>query len=687
MPRLTALVLSAGLVACGGRFEGLGPCGDACAEIAPAPRLARLTHAQWEQTVADLLLLPEPPALAGTFIGDGLSDGFDNDATRLQIGPELWQDYQRAAELLARRVVEDHDLYVVNVPQDPRSPDAGIDFEDVVLGNNAARVTATTGAPSGTAYNIWTNGSLYVNYMLPQAGNYDLVVSAWASRCQTDLALMEVKANGNLVLTTEVSAQTSSAAQDFVIPLNVAAGPLGVEVSFMNDCYVNGEDRNLIVTQIAVYGGEGGLGTSQATEADAVAWIDAFGRRAHRRPLSDEDRKGYLALWRKGSELVASGDDFADGVRVVVQAMLQSPFFLYRTELSVAQDDGGRISLDGYEVANRLSYAMWGTMPDDALFAAAASGELATEAGVRAQAERLIQHPRARQIVRGLHAELLNTQAWANINKDPVLFPAYRPTMNASMQEEPLRFAEDVVLDSRTGVFSLFTAPYTFVDAEIAGLYGAQVEPGAGFVRVDLDPAQRSGLLTQVGFLAYEADAYEASIIHRGVYISRKVLCANLPPPPDVIAPLPGPQEGLTNRERVDQHTGDGTCGAGCHSVIINPPGFALENYDAMGIWRTTDAGKPVNASGAYPTADGMVSWSGPVDFTANIADSLDVHRCYVSHWHKWLHGRGIDERDKARLERLGAASRGNDRPIRELILDILADDGFRYRAPSLEAE
>jgi hypothetical protein len=202
------------------------------------------------------------------------------------------------------------------------------------------------------------------------------------------------------------------------------------------------------------------------------------------------------------------------------------------------------------------------------------------------------------------------------------------------------------------------------------------------FERIELDPTERSGILTLLGPLAAKADWGQSSPIHRGVFINDTILCKSLPHPPDVIPNLPVQDTTLTNRERVEAHTGEGTCGEGCHSQLINPPGFALENYDELGRFRTEDNGKPVDASASYYfVVDGLKSWETGIEFTEIVANSQEAHSCYSEHLMSYFLGRPVSDAisDEKILTEMTQSSMSN-RPILELVLQIVESEAFQWR-------
>jgi len=421
--------------------------------------------------------------------------------------------------------------------------------------------------------------------------------------------------------------------------------------------------------------------TDGDSDAQARAFITSFGRRVYRRPLSAAELERHLQVFHLGVATPGQLAAFPAGVRLVVQTMLQSPFFLYRVEASETADADGRIRLSAHEVASKLSYMLWNTMPDDELFAAADADALAQPAGVAAQAARMLEDPRAHAMVASFHHQLLAVDHYSDVYKDPVKFPGFDPALNAMMATETMMFIEEVVFKQDGDLATLLTAPFTFVNAALAPLYGVEGEFGPDFVKVELDPAQRAGILTQIGFLASNAGGFENDPIHRGVFMNLKLLCTGLPPPPNVVPPLPAPVPGESLRERITRHTGKGTCGEGCHGYLINPLGFAFEHYDPLGRWQTMDAGKPVDAADEFVFGGVAQAYDGAVELAQLMADSDEAHRCYVGHLLEYGYARGPQVADNKLIRRIADGSRDGTISIKQIILELTQSDAFLYRA------
>jgi len=413
----------------------------------------------------------------------------------------------------------------------------------------------------------------------------------------------------------------------------------------------------------------------QSMEDRAREFVTTFGRRVYRRPLSSAEADVYVSGFLGAGSDYSDLDDFQAGVHLTLQKMLQSPYFLYRV-IDGEETEPGVIPLDGWQRASRLSYALWNTMPDEALFEAAASGALDTPEGMAAEAERMLEHPYARDMVDDFHRQLLKFDAYLDQYRNPDFFPDFDPNIGYAMQEEARRFIKDIVLDRDQGYTELLTSTRTFANDELAAVYGLETTLGDQFVEVELDPTQRAGLLTRSGFLMSRSYQVDPDPIHRGAFISFDLMCNIHPPIPDNIS-SPEPDPTKTNRERVNDHTGPGTCGSGCHTTLINPAGFAFENFDATGAWRTEDNGKPVDASATF-TFDGEPrSFDDAVDFSQLMADSQQAHTCYSQHLLEYLHARKSRPADRDPLNKLGEMSVSGDRSIRGIIIDLVTSDDF----------
>jgi hypothetical protein len=423
--------------------------------------------------------------------------------------------------------------------------------------------------------------------------------------------------------------------------------------------------------------------TSSRLADKEAAFLRIFGQRVYRRPLSASELDARRTLFDRAPELYPDLDPFVAGVRASVVAFLQSPFFIYRAELSQEPTAMGSPigPLGDWEIASRLSYAIWNTMPDDELFRAAAAGELATAAGAHAQISRMISAPRTRVTVRRFFDQLYGGDRYAGLNKNPTLYPDFTPTIAADMRAELGKFTGNVY-EQGGGVRELLTSTTTFVTPGLSAIYGvtppgASVQDADGFVQVQLDPTKRAGLLTLSGFLGWKGTASQPNTIQRGVFINRKIICQPLPsPPPQAQGKTLGDQK--TDRERVDALTGPGTCGAGCHGIYINGPGFALEHYGAMGEYRAFDGDTPVDSSGTFSFAEGPVAFTDAIDLSETLARSPQVHACFSDYLVQYVVGRDTAPADAAVVEELAGRSAAGA-STRDLLISLLESDLTRY--------
>jgi hypothetical protein len=406
-----------------------------------------------------------------------------------------------------------------------------------------------------------------------------------------------------------------------------------------------------------------------SSASDAPGFIRDLGRRAFRRPLTPDEEQRYAVLFSSGATIFNSGDSFADGALLVIEAMLQSPHFLYRTELTA---NGMRLS--GYELAAKLSFLLRNTTPDDALLTAAQNGQLDTQDGLAALARQMLDEPSARQVLDRFHTELYGLDRYRSIDKDPTLFPAYSESLNATLQQADLLFFGRV-FSSGFGLREILTSPVAYANQALAGFYGISAA-GSELAEVTLDQG-RPGFLTRLGFLAYNASLRDPDPIHRGVDINHRVLCADLAPPPGDIPPLPSSMPGQTNRERVTAHTGPGTCGASCHGQIINPLGFSLEGFDAMGQARTMDNGQLVDTSGEYAFTDGLKSFANIRELTALLAESPQAHGCYAAMLGEFGMTRDMAGGDGEMVTSLQQSSMTQNTSLKNMLLALVSRTEF----------
>ncbi len=414
--------------------------------------------------------------------------------------------------------------------------------------------------------------------------------------------------------------------------------------------------------------------------ARAEAFVRDFGMRAFRRPLEEDEVIAYAALFPGAAELYDESTGFEAGVQLVVETMLQSPHFLYRIESST-EAQGDVIALGDFEVAQRLSYFLLDSMPDDELFDVAIEGSLTQGDVLEDQARRLLADPRAKKVVESFHDDLFDAQSYLGASPSPAFYPDAPTDLGELAVQEFHTFVERTLVDDQGGVYDLLTSSVAYVNDDLAAIYGVTGVVGDEFQRVELDPALRRGIFTQIGFLAGNATGVQPDPIHRGAFISERITCSELPPPPDVIPPLPD-VEGLTNREAIEELTEEpGSSCAGCHTTFINPMGFPFENYDSTGAFRTIDDGKTVDPATTVILDGQETPVANAVELADLLAQSPAVHECYAKHWVEYASGRPALPEDDALVQRLAAASLDSSASMQDTLIEIVKSQPFTTRS------
>jgi hypothetical protein len=421
-------------------------------------------------------------------------------------------------------------------------------------------------------------------------------------------------------------------------------------------------------------------------DACAEELIRTMGPRAYRRPLDEAEIAALVGVYLDGK---AEGD-FANGIRVALQGMLQSPYFLYHVELGTqSESDGAPVSLTGHELAARLSYFLWDSMPDEALFAAAEAGELYTDEGLEAQVERMLEDPKAAEAIASFHLQWLGVDEIDGVEKDGVVYPAFTAELAASMKAETAAFANWVIGSGDARLETLLTSNVSLTDdPNLLALYGVTLPPGhVPGEPVELPATERAGLLTQASLLARHAHADQTSPVHRGKLVRENFLCTPLPPPPgDVDNVPPDPTPGATTRQRFAEHVEDPAC-AGCH-VLIDGLGFGFEGYDGIGAFRTMEEGQAVDASGEVVGTDDIDGpFVGAVELAAKLAESDQVRACVATQWFRYALGRIDTGDDQCAFDHMNEAFAASDYDVRELVKTIVLSDSFRFRRVDALAE
>jgi len=412
--------------------------------------------------------------------------------------------------------------------------------------------------------------------------------------------------------------------------------------------------------------------TDQALKAvvnttDAATFIKTFGRRAFRRDLTAAEVTTYTALYQTGSTYSGSQSAFTKGAGIVMTAMLQSPHFLYRTEMG---DNGA--PLTGYEMAAKLSLWLWNTTPSDSMLDAAAKGTFDTADGAQAQAKTMLEDTASVNAIREMHSQLYKIPLFDTISKDASV-QGYSDGLKAEFTNSANAFF-DYIYSKNLGVKDILTTNVAFAGPLTAALYGVQAS-GSGVQQVTL--TDRSGWYSQAPFLTQWAINNAPDSIHRGVRVAVDSLCLELGPPSGVVLPpVPAQLADQTNRQRYEGLTNG--CGAPCHTVYINPVGFAFEQYDGIGRFRTTDNGKPVDTTGSYPFSDGTKSFKDSNELMQEIANGSQAHQCWSKKLASYALERDIVDSERPTIEALGAVSQASGGSLKQVMLALVQSQAFR---------
>ncbi len=400
--------------------------------------------------------------------------------------------------------------------------------------------------------------------------------------------------------------------------------------------------------------------------------LDTFGRRAMRKTLNDEERASLLRAFRTVRALPTA--TWNDGLSAVVQVILQSPQFLYVTEVGTPVDGASRPTshLTPIEVATKLALFLWGSVPDAALLDAAEQGRLTTTADVTRETRRLLADPRARTGYLHFADQWLELDGSAAVNKNATLFPLWTAGLAASSKRELQTFAAD----SFTGAKSyahLLTDRGTALDPMLAAVYGA----GASDTRL---PQGRAGILTRVAWLSTHAHPEQTSPTLRGKAIRVRMLCEDIaPPPPGVDVVLPNVAGPATLRQKLAIHMVAGSSCYSCHSMM-DPLGFGLEGFDAIGTARTTEAGGlAIDSTGEINPGVAGGQFNNAVELSERLAASPTANRCYLTQVYRYAQGRTETTKDRCHLDS-AASSLAAGATLQDVAIAVTSSDAFLYR-------
>jgi hypothetical protein len=415
-----------------------------------------------------------------------------------------------------------------------------------------------------------------------------------------------------------------------------------------------------------------GLVSCSSAQVDATCagtFIDRFAPRAFRRPIDATERQALLTVYAQGAKATP-----ADGVRLVLEAILQSPSFLYRTELGQPTTPGKPTPLGAYELATALSFLIIDSIPDDELWGTAQDGSITMPDVFARQADRLLASPRGRNNIARIYLKWLGLGAGVTVELSAAMYPEYNDAMRQSMLEESSRFLAGLV--SQNGTFTdLFTSRQTYVDSTLAKLYGVPYT-GSGFVATTL-PAERSGILTQAGVLTSKSRGHP--IVIRGKFVRRDLFCQDIQPPPPTVNIMMFSGMGLTERQQATARANDPVCGQ-CHHMM-DPIGISFEKYDALSRYVPTNPdGTPVDSAGKIDLTDVDGPLNSPLELAAKLGQSAEVRACVAQNMLAYANGRELSTADQCEHDRLAAQVQVLGSHLTDWIGGIVHSPAFAWR-------
>ena len=625
--------------------------------------LRRLNRAEYDNTVRDLFGIDI--SVSADFPSDDVGYGFDNIGDVLSMPPVLFERALEAAEKVARTAIVTGDI-------------------------ESAPVLKGSGGTLGS------HGEIGEDFDFPAEGEYLFRVHASGDQAGPDPVRMGFRIAGREEHVVEVPNRRRSP-KDYEFRMKVPAGRQRFAVAFLND-YYNPEaenprqrDRNLHVDSLSVIGPLGVVeailpashrrifarpiptGLEPAAEREIVLEnLRPLVSRAFRRPARGAEVERLADMFAAAR---ASGETVESSMRVAVTAMLVSPSFLFLVETDPPAGEIRR--LDDHELAARLSYFLWSSMPDEALATAADRGELRSDEQIVAQARRMLADPKSRALVDNFAGQWLHLRTLPAFSPDRARFPSFDEELRDAMRRETEEFFAAIVREDRS-IVEFLDSDSTFVNERLAKHYGIEGVTGAEFRRVAVNREQRGGLLGQASILAVTSNPTRTSPVKRGRWVLENLLAAPPPPPPPNVPELPSSGEALTGtlRQRMEQHRTNPSC-ASCHK-LMDPLGFGLENFDAVGAWRTEDGPAAVDPSGELP--DGR-RFAGPAELRqVLVARRAEFRRCLVEKLFTYALGRGLEYYDACAVERIASQTEARGDRFAEIVAGIVTSVAFRER-------
>jgi mono/diheme cytochrome c family protein len=618
--------------------------------------LRRLNRSEYSNTIRDLLGLEF--RADKDFPADDSGDGFDNIGDVLSVSPLLMEKYLSAAESIAARALDSGPL------PNPIKVEYSIKLQ------NLQRISPST---------------VEATHRFDYDAEYDLVIGCTGQRApDAKPVTLGIWLDGKLIRTSKVEMKPSGLVyfdpySEERVRLALPQGDHTLRAGWIADEFLATLPKeqlyqakvNKFITSLTFVGpiarlpeqpGRKRLLRCDPSTGDACvrSILSALAQRAYRRSVSEAE---VTQLTRFVDQARADGQSVEQGLALALQAVLVSPHFLFHVERDDFPAAAGRVHrLSEVELASRLSYFLWSSMPDDELLNAALRGQLATNAGLDRQVRRMLRDPKALALAENFAGQWLETRNLASIKPDPDKFPDWNPELRDALGRETQLFFAWILQNNRP-ISDFIDARYTFLNDKLASYYGIPGVRGPEFRRVALSTRERGGVLSQGSVLAVSSYPTRTSVVLRGKYVLQNILGAPPPPPPADVPALDerAASSSASLRQQMEAHRSNAVC-ASCHARM-DPLGFGLESFDAIGRWRTQDGGQPVDASGVLPSGE---AFQGPAELRVLLKRRLpDFARCLTEKMLTYALGRGL---------------RAQDRPTVRALSDQLAASGYAFQ-------
>lgn len=635
--------------------------------------LRRLNRLQYQNTVQDLLGIKLD--LTKDFPSDDVGEGFDNIGDVLTVSPLLFEKYLSAAELATAAAIKT-----------PREFDLEFDLGSMALTEG---VSLTDNAELG----YFATGIASAEFVTTEAGEYTLEFSAWAQQAGTEAARLLIVSDHNVLGLVSVTAKNGEIAE-FKIPANIKAGQHTLTLKFDNDFYdpknpdPAQRDRNLYVSKFKITkpiskatlpnGPITALPKSDSDIDTPMAVLSAFASKAFRRPATKQEVERLLKLY---SLERSKKEPYESAIQTCIQAILTSPTFLFRVENGAKL--GADQPLNDYEIATRLSYFLWGSMPDNVLLGLAKAGQLKDTKALSAQVSLMLNSSRARVLSSDFAAQWLQLRRIDSCSPDPKMFPEFNDELKADMLREVENLFMDTIYQNKS-ILTLVDSDRVFVNDRLAKLYGIQNVIGANFREVKVADLNRGGLFGTAAFLTVTSNPNRTSPVKRGKWILEQILGTPPPSPPPNVGNLPEDtviKPTLPMKQRLEIHRNNPAC-SNCHRTM-DALGYSLENLDPIGRYRNKDGDLDVDSSGELPDGTKI---NGVSDLKKMIQSrKRDFVRCLTEKMLVYAIGRGLRTEDSCHIEKIVDTVEASGYKMQALIVAVVTSDPFRKVSPSVE--